>query len=134
MTSRSATRAHLARSVITIESTIPPDMTILQWRRLLAVRQGAERQRRMTGLARRWKVARSWPRAEVDGSCTHFHETTTRYDHERKLLTFLEVCRSCGIEKVVETQHYEPRYEPAQPHGMSADTTAVGPTGRSRPV
>lgn len=120
MSSRPTTPAHLARSLVTIESTIPPDMTIAHWRRLLASRRGPKRQRRTTWLARRSNEARSWPRAEAHDRCSHIHETTTRYDHERKLLTFLEVCRSCGIERVVETQRYEPRYEPTQPSRRAA--------------
>jgi hypothetical protein len=42
--------------------------------------------------------------------CDHLHDTTTRYDAGEKLLTFLLVCPSCRTEKVLETQHYEPRF------------------------
>jgi hypothetical protein len=107
---------HLQRSVVTIESTIPPDMTIAEWREMLAARQPAKRRRRPLGLGRRAKVVALRPATlEQPGSCEHLHETTTRYDHERKLLTFLSVCRTCGTESVLETQPYEPRYKPAQP-------------------
>ena len=41
--------------------------------------------------------------------CEHLHDTTTRYDAGEKVLTFLRVCRPCGIERVVETLEYEPR-------------------------
>jgi hypothetical protein len=41
--------------------------------------------------------------------CGHLHDTTSRYDAAKKLLTFLRVCRTCGIEQVVETLEYEPR-------------------------
>jgi hypothetical protein len=41
--------------------------------------------------------------------CEHLHDTTSRYEHERKILTFLLVCRICGVEKVVQTVDYEPR-------------------------
>jgi hypothetical protein len=41
--------------------------------------------------------------------CDHLQDTTSRYDAARRLLTFLRVCRSCGIEQVVETLEYEPR-------------------------
>jgi hypothetical protein len=41
--------------------------------------------------------------------CDHLHDTTSRYDAARKLLTCLLVCRICGTEKVVETLEYEPR-------------------------
>ena len=43
-------------------------------------------------------------------ACGHLHDTTTRYDHERKLLSFLLVCPVCGTERVLETQRYEPRF------------------------
>jgi hypothetical protein len=41
--------------------------------------------------------------------CDHLHESTSRYDVPAKVLTFLLVCRTCGIERVVETLEYEPR-------------------------
>jgi hypothetical protein len=41
--------------------------------------------------------------------CDHLHDTTSRYDAAEKLLTFLRVCRICGIEQVIETLEYEPR-------------------------
>jgi hypothetical protein len=41
--------------------------------------------------------------------CDHLHETTSRYDAAEKLLTFLRVCRACGIEQIVETLEYEPK-------------------------
>jgi hypothetical protein len=41
--------------------------------------------------------------------CDHLHESTSRYDAGEKVLTFLLVCRTCGIERVVETVEYEPR-------------------------
>ena len=43
--------------------------------------------------------------------CDHLHDTTSRYNPGEKLLTFLLVCRVCGTERVVETLHYEPRFE-----------------------
>jgi hypothetical protein len=46
-----------------------------------------------------------------DTPCDHLHETTSRYDSARKLLTFLLVCPVCRTEKVVETLRYEPRFE-----------------------
>jgi hypothetical protein len=45
--------------------------------------------------------------------CDHLHDTTTRYDHDRKLLHFLRICPSCDTETVIETQPYEPRPVPA---------------------
>jgi hypothetical protein len=41
--------------------------------------------------------------------CDHLHDTSSRYDAAEKLLTFLRICRTCGIEQVVETLEYEPR-------------------------
>jgi hypothetical protein len=41
--------------------------------------------------------------------CDHLHDTISRYDAGEKLLTFLRVCGTCGIEQVVETLEYEPR-------------------------
>ena len=38
------------------------------------------------------------------------HDTTTRYDHARKLLHFLLICPPCGTEKLIETQSYEPQF------------------------
>ena len=112
---------HLQRSVVTIESTIPPDMTIAGWHELLASRTPAKRRRRLLGRGRRSKVvAPRQAAAEQADSCDHLHETTTHYDHERRLLTFLSVCRTCGTEKVVETRRYQPRYEPTQPQRRAA--------------
>jgi hypothetical protein len=45
-------------------------------------------------------------------TCDHLYETTTRYDAVEKVLTFLLVCPVCGTERVLETQHYEPRFQP----------------------
>ena len=59
----------------------------------------------------------SWRRSR---SCTHLHDTTTRYDRERKLLRFLLVCHACGTEKEIKAIPYEPRYTPqatGQPSG-----------------
>jgi hypothetical protein len=44
--------------------------------------------------------------------CDHLHDSTTRYDRQRKLLAFFLVCPSCGTEKVVQSVQYEPRFEP----------------------
>jgi hypothetical protein len=121
MTPRSDISPHLQRSVVTIESTIPPDMTIAEWRRLCASRRPAKRRRRSLALKGRSKVLPLRPTsAEQPDSCDHLHETTTRYDAQRRLLSFLVVCRICGTEKVVETQPYEPHYEPAQPMRRAA--------------
>jgi hypothetical protein len=115
MTPRSQISPHLQRSLVTIESTIPPDMTIAEWRRLRASRRPAKPRRRFLPHTGRSKVVPLRPAtAEQPDPCQHLHETTTRYDHQRSLLTFIAVCRICGTERVVETQRYEPHYEPAQ--------------------
>ena len=41
--------------------------------------------------------------------CEHLHDSTSRYDPAAKVMTFLLVCRTCGIERVIETLEYEPR-------------------------
>ncbi len=46
--------------------------------------------------------------------CDHLFDTTSRYDHERKLLTFSLFCPVCRDERVVETLAYEPRYTPVR--------------------
>jgi hypothetical protein len=46
-------------------------------------------------------------------ACNHLYDTTTQYDHDRKLLTFLLVCPVCRVEKVVETMDYEPSFTPS---------------------
>ena len=68
-------------SLVTMESTIPADMTISEWRR------------------------RGRPRG-----CDHLHESTSRYDQAEKQLHFLLVCPVCKTERVVDTVDYEPRY------------------------
>jgi hypothetical protein len=43
--------------------------------------------------------------------CEHLYECTSRYDSDRKLLSFLLVCPVCEIEEIVETVEYVPRFE-----------------------
>jgi hypothetical protein len=59
--------------------------------------------------------------------CDHFHEATSRYDRDSRLLTLLLVCPVCAIEKVVETIEYEPRFRPcAIPGGKrSSDPQSI---------
>jgi hypothetical protein len=78
------------QSVVPMDCTIPPEMTIAQWRRQRA----------------------SGPRPKGAAPCDHLCDCTTRYDREQRLLTFLLVCPVCRTERVIETQHYEPRFEP----------------------
>jgi hypothetical protein len=42
--------------------------------------------------------------------CDHVYETTSRYDADRKLLSFLLVCPVCEIEEIVQTIEYAPKY------------------------
>jgi hypothetical protein len=56
-----------------------------------------------------------WARRKRDGStvmCDHLFDTTTRYDHLCKRLTFLVFCPVCRTETVVETLDYEPDFKP----------------------
>ena len=78
-----------SQAVQLVESTIPGDMTVAEWR--------TERRHR--------RPASTQP-------CGHMHDTTTRYDHDRKLLHFLLICPTCGTEKLIETQPYEPHFTP----------------------
>ena len=110
------------QSVVPTESTVPPDMTLAQWRRLRSSRQRTKR-RSSAG-----RSAAALPAT----SCGHLHGSTTRYDHDQKVLTFLLVCPVCGTERVVETQHYEPRFEP-RPDSQLADAS-VGATIHPLPV
>lgn len=108
-TMHSSISEQLARqSVVPMESTIPPDMTVAEWRRRRP--SGARPKRRYP--ARRLAAT---PRlaAVPTAPCDHLYDSTTRYDHDRKLLTFLLVCPVCATEKVMETQHYEPRFQPS---------------------
>ena len=102
MTTNSSISRHLERQAVApMDSTIPTDMTVQEWRR----------QRD----ARRVVPLRPEP-------CDHLHDTTTRYDHAEKQLTFLEICPVCGTEKVLETRHYEPQF---RPHGASEPAEAT---------
>jgi hypothetical protein len=42
--------------------------------------------------------------------CDHRFDTTSRYDRNRKLLTFLLFCPACETETVVETLRYAPAF------------------------
>ena len=44
-------------------------------------------------------------------ACDHPHDTTTRYDASRKLLSVLLVGELCGTERLIHTVRYEPRFE-----------------------
>jgi hypothetical protein len=51
--------------------------------------------------------------------CGHLYDTTTRYDHNQKLLHFLLICSVCDTETVIKTQPYEPRFTDAAPAGAT---------------
>jgi hypothetical protein len=127
MTTRSAISQQVeSRSVAAIECTIPVEMTIDEWRRLRPSRPPRPRRStRILTAARRVVPLRPVP-------CDHLHDTTTRYDHDQKVLTFLLVCPVCRTEKVVESRHYEPRFQPA-PALRIADASA-GATVDELPV
>ena len=107
MNSVTSIAEHLERqSVRTIESTIPEGMTIKEWRKHPS-RGPAPTQ-----------------------PCGHIHDTTTRYDHDRKLLHFLLICPTCGTEKLVDTQPYEPNFTP---HTATGATIHQLPVRRQQP-
>jgi len=118
---RSISEQLARQSVVPIHSTIPPDMTVAQWRRW---RSSALRAQARSG--RRSPTVASDLASVPAASCDHLHDSTTHYDHERKLLSFLLVCPVCGTERVMETQPYEPRFEPSlasEPWDASAGAT-----------
>ena len=42
--------------------------------------------------------------------CNHLFDTTSRYDRERRRLTFVLFCPACETETVVETLRYAPAF------------------------
>jgi hypothetical protein len=121
-----------SRSVVPIRSAIPPDVTIAQPRRQRSPGPRRTRRQRARAFAAASRVAA--PRAP---RCEHLHDSTTRYDHDRKLLSFLLVCPVCGSERVMETRHYEPRFQPGPPSplpdGSAGATVYVLPVPRDEP-
>ena len=72
--------------------------------------------------------------------CDHLHDSTSRYDAVEKVMTFLLVCRTCGIERVVETLDYEPRpvwtspgTPPRQPADLEDELAVVVTAARPSP-
>jgi hypothetical protein len=114
------------RSVVRMACTIPPEMTIAQWwrQRASGPRQKGPRLGRLLAAASRLVSLPATP-------CGHLHDSTTRYDHDQTLLTFVLVCPVCRTEKVIETQHYEPRFEPSPAQRADA---ADGATIHQLPV
>jgi hypothetical protein len=43
--------------------------------------------------------------------CDHLFDTTSRYDRERRRLTFVLFCPTCETETVVETLRYAPAFK-----------------------
>jgi hypothetical protein len=96
MTARRPVAEQLERqSVVLVDASIPADLTIAQWRR-------QERPR--------------------PARCEHLHDSTSRYDHDRKELTFLLVCPICRTERVVDSIPYEPHFT-RQPQPEPAGAT-----------
>jgi hypothetical protein len=106
-TKRSVSQALARQAVVHMESSIPPEMTIEDWRRLRSERRRSARGRssRLRAAAGRVVPLRPEP-------CDHLHDQTSRYDPVNKQLSFLLVCNVCGTEKLVETRPYEPRFQP----------------------
>jgi hypothetical protein len=42
--------------------------------------------------------------------CDHLYESTSRYDADRELLSFLLVCPVCEIEEIVQIIEYAPSF------------------------
>ncbi len=108
MTHENSVSRELERqAVVHMECSIPPEMTIDDWRRKRSERRRSPSQRssRLRAAARRVVPLRPVP-------CDHLHDQTSRYDPVQKQLSFLLVCGVCGTEKLVETLPYEPRFQP----------------------
>ena len=104
--------AQIERNAVQImECTVPAEMTLDEWRRS---RPRVER-RRLSRARNRTPEAARHLTLVPDAPCDHLHDTTSRYDHAQKRLTFLLVCHECQTERVVETVPYEPRFEPHWP-------------------
>lgn len=97
-----------ARALQVVECTIPGDMTIAQWRLHRSTRAAPAHKRWSRALA-----AVTLLRSRREVPCDHLHDSTTRYDRTAKRLDFLLVCQNCGIEKLIHSLPYEPRFEPA---------------------
>jgi hypothetical protein len=102
----------------------PPEMTVEGWRRLRAERRRSAPRHptRARAAARRVVPLRPEP-------CDHLHDTTTRYDHAHKQLSFLLVCHVCGTEKLIDAIPYEPSFNP-NPTTESAGGTVHRPAVR----
>jgi hypothetical protein len=120
---RSVSRELERQGVVHMECSIPPEMTIEDWRRLRSERRRSapSRSSRLRAAAGRVVALRPVP-------CDHLHDQTSRYDAPKKQLSFLLVCKVCGTEKLVETVPYEPRFQPhpeTQPAGATVHRLPV---------
>jgi hypothetical protein len=95
------------QGMLVLEASIPEGMTIDEWRRRRARAAPRRAHRRRARNSSRPRHLAAVP----EGTCDHLHDTTSRYDHSAKVLTFLLVCHVCGTEKVIEQLPYEPRFE-----------------------
>jgi hypothetical protein len=77
-------------------------------------------------------------RSDRSVRCEHLCETTSRYDHGEKELSFLLFCALCGTEELVERIRYEPQFtetrESSDPGSVRPGTSAsrTGVSGRWR--
>jgi hypothetical protein len=114
------------QAVVQMECSIPPEMTIDDWRRKRSERgrSASRRSSLLRAAARRVVPLRPVP-------CDHLHDQTSRYDPVQKQLSFLLVCSVCGTEKLVETLAYEPRFLPhpaSEPAGATVHRLPVPET------
>jgi hypothetical protein len=97
-----------SQSVARLDCSIPGELTIDEWRRQRRPSAGSVR-------------------------CDHLHDSTSRYDHQAKRLTFLLVCPTCGTERVVDSIPYEPQFTPheaPQPEGATIHQLPVRRSAR----
>jgi hypothetical protein len=100
-----------SQSVARMDCTIPGELTSDEWRR------------------------RRRPTNSDPVVCDHVHDSTSRYDHEAKRLTFLLVCPVCRTERVVDSIPYEPQFTPHEPPRPGGATIHQLPVGRfARPL
>ena len=108
-----------------VPGTAHPDLLLAAMRPLDARLADSRKAQSGGGPESKWA-----PAAKTDGDatgmfvaemCDHLFDTTSRYDAERKLLTFILFCPACGTEqKVVETMRYEPAFRPTAADGGRA--------------
>jgi hypothetical protein len=110
--------------VVPIESSIPLGMTCDAWPRWRSPRL----RRRQLPAARLLAAGlRGLPLGA--GRCRH--ESTTRYDHDQKVLSFLLVCRVCGIENSSIGSRTNPLRASSRPRALAVRRSA-SPVSSSR--